>query len=198
MIVCIIIFAACSLFAARAFHVQAVPNPHTPQSTEQLETGFKEMHGKPSAPYQIRLLPVSSFPQLPALIARELDAKGCLIPQTYEAHEPENVIRGSFEKSGSNDWAVLCSVKGITNLYVFFGSNLAEPIALRSQADSKWLGKDWSQDYGSAWGISTMSADVMPRVDQFDHDGIEDAFIEQSAVVHYYVKGRWASYETSQ
>lgn len=121
-----------------------------------------------------------------------------MIPQTYEAHEPENVIRGSFEKPGNNDWAVLCSVKSETTLYVFFGSNLAEPIALRSQADSKWLGKDWSQDYGSAWGISTMPAYVMPRKDQLDHDGIEDAFVEQSAVVHYYANGHWATYETSQ
>ncbi len=152
--------------------------------------------------YRIRLLPLSSFPQLPSAVAQDLDAKGCMVPQTYEAHEPENVIRGSFEKPGSRDWAVLCSVKGMTTLYVFLGSNLTSPIALRQQPDTAWLGHDWANnpsfDYGFAWGISTMPADVMPRKDRLDHDGVEDAFVEQSAVVHYYADGHWASYDISQ
>ena len=118
-----------------------------------------------------------------------------MIPQTYEAGGPENVINGSFEKQGSSDWAVLCSVKGETTLYVFFGSDLQKPIALRQQADSKWLGKEWSFDYGSAWGISTIPARAMPRTDQMDHDGIEDAFVEKSSVIHYYTHGHWTILE---
>jgi len=150
------------------------------------------------AQYRIRLLPVSSFPQLPPPVAQQLDQRGCMIPQTYEAHEPENVIQGSFEKPGSKDWAALCSVNGITTLYVFFGSDPANPIPLRHQPDTQWLGVEWSLDYGSAWGISTIHADAMPRVDRADHDGIEDAFVEQSSTVHYFKNGRWTTIDGNQ
>src|ERR1700691_1700003 len=72
-------------------------------------------------PYLIRRLPVSAFPQLPAAVGNLLKERGCLIPQTYEAHQPENVIEASLERSGSRDWAVLCSEKGTVSLLVFFG-----------------------------------------------------------------------------
>src|ERR1700761_7243206 len=62
--------------------------------------------------YLIRRLPVDSFPDLPDRIAQVLKQRGCLIPQTFQAHGPENVIRGSFERAGSADWAVLCSEHG--------------------------------------------------------------------------------------
>src|SRR5579863_5598457 len=38
-----------------------------------------------STPYLIRHLPVSSFPDLPEGIQAQLNRRGCLIPQTYEA-----------------------------------------------------------------------------------------------------------------
>lgn len=156
-----------------------------------MEAGSAEIGGQSHVAYGIRLMPVSSFPQLPAVVARELDEMGCMIPQTYEAREPENVIHGSFEKRGSNDWAALCSVHGASTLYVFFGSNPAHPIALRSQADKLWLGREWGEGYGSAWGISTQTARLMRLADQADHDGIEDAYVEHSNVVRYFKEGRW-------
>lgn len=122
---------------------------------------------------------------------------GCMIPQTYEARAPENVIHGSFEKKGSNDWAALCSVHGTSTLYVFFASNLAHPIALRSQADKLWLGREWGEGYGSAWGIATRPARLMPSKNNVDHDGIEDAFVERSSVVHYFKEGRWVTLDST-
>lgn len=148
--------------------------------------------------YRIRLLPVSSYPQLPATIAQQLTEKGCMIPQTYEAREPENVIHGAFEREGSSDWAVLCSVNRVTTLYVFFQSDLSHAIALRRQPDSQWLGVEWSLDYGSAWGIAARPARLMPSKARADHDGIEDAFVEQSSTVHYFQNGRWMSFDGSQ
>lgn len=158
---------------------------HAPHSGNLLE--------HPLCRYKIRLLPLSSFPQLPVTVTQKLEARGCMIPQTYEANGPENVISGSFEKPGSSDWAALCSVRGTTTLYVFFGSDLSHPIALRRQPDNLWLGVEPTFDYGSAWGILTVPARAMPRTDEMDHDGIEDAFVERSSVVHYYADGRWTT-----
>jgi hypothetical protein len=200
--------ACCLLAVVTAAQVSTPPPPHT----EQLETGFVAVAGpvnlgsEPKSTlagaqmrhYSIRLLPVASFPQLPAEVARELDSMGCMIPQTYEARGPENVISGAYEKKGSSDWAALCSVKGTTRLYVFFQSNFADPIELRSQPDSKWLGRDWSLDYGSAWGIATIPPRVMPRTDNLDHDAIQDAFVDQSSVAHYFRDGHWTTLDSSQ
>ncbi len=129
---------------------------------------------------------------------QQLERLGCMIPQTYEARAPENVISGSFEKKGSSDWAALCSVHGISTLYVFFASDLAHSIALRNQPDTLWLGKEWGEDYGSAWGIATHPARLMQPRDQADHDGIDDAFVEQSRVVHYFRDDHWTKIEGNQ
>lgn len=145
--------------------------------------------------YRIRLLPVASFPQLPSAVANQLDARGCMIPQTYEANGPENVITGSFQKPGSDDWAALCSVRGVTTLLVFFQSDFSHPIALRHQLDNQWLGVELSFAYGSAWGILAVPPRAVPRTYQMNHDGIEDAFVEQSSVIHYYSHGHWTTLE---
>jgi hypothetical protein len=197
--------ACCVLCCAQAAaQVNGLPQ----LKAEQLETGFVNLPGHPHTAYSIRLLPVSSFPQLPLPVTQQLDRIGCMIPQTYEAREPENVITGAFEKPGSCDWAVLCSVKGLikvrgnnfrsTTLYVFFQSDYTKPVALRSQADTLWLGREWGQDYGSAWGIATRPAGLMRPRDQTDHDGIEDAFVEKSSVVHYFRDGHWTKLEGNQ
>jgi hypothetical protein len=200
--------ALCLLAVAPIVQAQAVP----PQ-TERVETGNvpcpatqppqnpvqgELKHGPPMCHYNIRLLPLSSFPQLPSVVVQQLEERGCMIPQTYEAHSPENVIHGSFQKPGSSDWAALCSVRGVTTLYVFFQSDFANPVPLRHQSDSTWLGVEWSLDYGSAWGIATQPARLMRPTDNADHDGIQDAFVEQSSVVHYFNNDRWTMIDSNQ
>lgn len=188
--------AACCVLAgiAAGAQVNGAPLPRT----QQFEAGTTNLPGHGRVAYRIRLMPVSSFPQLPATVAQRLDGMGCMIPQTYEAREVENVIHGSFEKKGSSDWAALCSVKGVTTLYVFFGSDLGHPISLRHQRDTLWLGREWGQDYGSAWGIATRPARLMQPVDNADHDGLEDDFVEQLTVVHYFRNGHWATLDAGQ
>jgi hypothetical protein len=185
-------------------------NSGTSPQTEQVETGtvpwtqahpneIRELRpARSMLNYRIRLLPLSSFPQLPPPVVQQLSQKGCMIPQTYEAHEPENVIQGSFEKLGSHDWAALCSIKGVTTLYVFFQSDLANPIPLRHQPDNQWLGVEWSLDYGSAWGIATRPARMLRPRASADHDGIQDSDIEQSSTIHYYDKGRWTTRDSGE
>jgi hypothetical protein len=97
-----------------------------------------------STPYLIRHLPVSSFPELPAGIVDLLNRRGCTIPQTYEAHRPENVVHASLEHAGSSDWAVLCSVQGTVSLLVFFngasaGGRTAQPVVLASALETERL-----------------------------------------------------------
>ena len=169
-------------------------------NSEQIETGRVRLPSGTEVVYRIRLLPLTSFPALPPSVAAQLDQRKCMVPQTYEARAPENVIHGSLERKGSNDWAVLCSVNGSTTLYVFFQSQPGTPITLRHQRDADWLGSEERGVYGSAWGIARRGPSQMRAAGEqriFDHDGIEDAFIEKSFTTHYFQDGSWTTLESS-
>jgi hypothetical protein len=172
--------------------------PVAPANAERVETGQFRAPAGAVEQYRIRLLPVSSFPDLPPAVAAQLHGRRCMIPQSFEAQGPENVIHGAFRSAGSNDWAALCSSLDVTTLYVFFAGQFDSPIPLRSQPDTAWLGAEPGSDvFGSAWGISTRSlADLQSsRLAAtgiaFDHDAIEDANLERSITVRYCDAGRW-------
>jgi hypothetical protein len=75
----------------------------------------------------VRLAP-TAFPELPGTVVQELKRRGCTIPQEAFAKKPGNVIQGQFAKVGQTDWAVLCSVKGVSTILVFWnGSELNPP-----------------------------------------------------------------------
>ncbi|HEX3470195.1 MAG TPA: hypothetical protein VHT28_03335 [Silvibacterium sp.] len=186
---------------AKPSHLAAQSEPITAgAATEQIETGRVRLLEGKEVTYHIRLLPLASFPGLPAAIAAQLNEKKCLVPQTFEARTPENVIHGALERKGSDDWAVLCSVNGATTLYVFFQSQFTTPIALRRQRDTEWLGSEVLGAYGSAWGISLRLPSQISSSRSgtlgLDHDGIEDAYIEKSSATHYFQNGSWITLES--
>lgn len=168
-----------------------------PMESERTEAGRARLSSGKDVLYRIRLLPVASFPALPQAIASQLRQRGCMVPQTYEARRPENAIRGAFEQQGSDDWAVLCSVDGVTTLLVFFGSHPDAPIVLRRQRDAEWLGAEIVGEYGSAWGLSKARPSQIQATKPggglgvIDHDGIDDAFVERSSTIHYFHDGEW-------
>ena len=121
-----------------------------------------------------------------------------MIPQTFEAQEPENLIQGAFRAPDSDDWAALCSAGGRTTLYVFFAGQFSAPRPLRSQPDTLWLGHEpGSAILGSAWGISTRTAQDLRNSTQIrpgfviDHDAIEDADLENALTIRYFQSGTW-------
>ena len=148
--------------------------------------------------YRIRLLPLASFPILPAPVLAQLSRRQCMIPQSFEAQQPENVIHGAFRAPGSSDWAALCSSSGSTTLYVFFAGLLDAPFSLRTQPDTAWLGAEpGSSVYGSAWGISSLSLAGLRASPQLrgpatlDHDAIDDAHLEHADTLRYFQAGKW-------
>jgi hypothetical protein len=177
---------------------QTSPTQFSPDSNlEHVEQGRLPSAGG-GVSYRIRLLPLTSFPEMPSPVMIQLSRRGCMVPQSFEAQAPENVIHGSFQTPGSSDWAALCSVGGSTTLYVFLGGQLETPIALRSQPDTAWLGAEpGSSVFGSGWGISVRSAGDLRASHQlhgaaaFDHDGIEDAHLEHSTTVRYREGSQW-------
>lgn len=177
----------------------AAAAPTEPGLIQLNETGRILVAGR-STPYIIRHLPVAAFPQIPIVVQGGISERGCLIPQTYEAQRPENVIHGSFERAGSSDWAVLCSVHGTASLLVFFGSNLDHPYTLASAQETERLqAHDPSGVLGFNWGIDAASprliydaqGGIYPRPPMESHDAVADSIVEHATEYHYYSNGAW-------
>lgn len=171
----------------------------TPVLVQLNETGHIQVAGR-STPYIIRHLPVGSFPQIPPAIQESLTGRGCMIPQTYQAHRPENVIHGSFERQGSSDWAMLCSAQGTVSLLVFWGSDLEHPFTLASAQESERLqthdstgvlGFNWGIDAATPRQIHDAQAGLFPRPPLVSHDAVADSIVDRITVYHYYSKGAW-------
>jgi hypothetical protein len=189
------LFFACAL----------IPAQQQPNSAQLIETGQIVIAGH-STPYLIRHLPVSSFPELPSAVQDQLNRRGCLIPQTYEAHHPENVVHASLERAGSSDWAVLCSADGTVSLLVFFGSRIssAQPLVLVSAPETERLqAHDPSGVLGFNWGIDPSSPEQI-HVAQFglehrplrlDHDALAESIVDHGTVYHFYAKSVWTLVE---
>jgi hypothetical protein len=153
-----------------------------------------------ATPYLIRHLPVSSFPELPAAVQELLNRRGCLIPQTYEAHGPENVVHASLERAGSSDWAALCSAEGTVSLLVFFSSAPAQMLVLASAPETERLqAHDRSGVLGFNWGIDPASpeqireaqAGLLHRPALADHDALADSLLDHRTVYHFFSKNAW-------
>ena len=154
--------------------------------------------------YLIRHLPVNAFPQLPATVQDALTRRGCLIPQTYEAHQPENVVRASLEHHGSSDWAVLCSVDGRVSLLVFFAGG-GDPMVLASAPETDRLQAHGATEVlGFNWGIDAASPDVIheaqfgmrPPPPRLDHDALADSVVDGRTIYRLFAKGAWTVVDT--
>lgn len=155
-------------------------------------------------PYLIRHLPVSSFPGLPEELIGLLNLRGCLIPQTYEAHRPENVIHASLERAGSSDWAVLCSQQGTVSLLVFFSSSPAnlqvlsaapETERLEAHGATGVLGFNWGIDPASPEQIRQAQIGLDYRPALLDHDALADSVVEGRTIYHFFSKNAWTVLE---
>ena len=156
-------------------------------------------------PYLIRHLPVNAFPQLPPPVQEVLTRRGCLIPQTYEAHQPENVVHASLQGPGSTDWAVLCTVNGTVSLLVFFSTNYASPATLATAPKTERLQSHGSNGVlGFNWGIDPASPEQVHQAQmgmrhpppRIDHDALADSIIDQHTIYHFYSGNAWTPLDT--
>ena len=192
--------AASIAFAALRMGGQSAP------ALQLDESGHVEVSGR-STPFLIRHLPVSSFPQLPAAVQSVLSQRGCVIPQTYEAHAPENVVAASLARRGSADWAVLCSEHGMVSLLVFFAGGAAQPTVLASAPETERLsvhgadgvlGFDWGIDVASPAQVHEAQSEMKRRPPLLDHDALADSRIEQTTVYHYFSVNEWTVVRTQE
>ncbi len=170
------------------------------------ESGQIVIDGR-STSYLIRHLPVSSFSGLPSGVVDLLNRRGCLIPQTYQAHRPENVVHASLEGAGSSDWAVLCSSRGIVSLLIFFAGTPARSFVLASSPETERLqphdptgvlGFNWGIDPASPAQVHEAQAGLEHRPPLLDHDALADSVINHRTFYHFYARNAWTVLETPE
>ncbi len=145
-------------------------------------------------------LPPSAFPALPRPLQARLEQLGCTVPQTYDEPQPHNVIRGHFRNPRAWDWAVLCSVNGVSRVIVFWGGNPGSVELLGAAPDRDYLQGVGGDSIGFSRVIGVASPRAIRsyhhefgkgRLPAIDHDGIEDAFEGKASGIAYYYRGRW-------
>jgi hypothetical protein len=147
-----------------------------------------------------RLSP-AAFLELPANLVQELQRRQCTIPQETFSKGRNNVIKGEFAKRGQIDWAVLCSVNGISTILVFWNGSEKSPAAVAPKEDGGYLQGIGGDQFGYSRGIEPMgTADIERYHDPdhlgiplppIDHHGINDQYIGKAFLVWYYYDGRW-------
>ena len=178
--------------------------PQDSDSSTLNSSGHAVVDGQ-SSPYLIRHLPVNAFPQLPPAVQKTLTHRGCLIPQTYEAHQPENVVHASLERHGSSDWAILCSVDGTVSLLVFLSSNNGDPAVLGSVSETSRLqAHGASHVLGFNWGIDPATPEQIHEAQlgmrhppaRLDHDALADTIVDRKTIFRFYSKDTWTVVDT--
>jgi hypothetical protein len=195
-----ILLTAASLAMATALVRSQGASPIAEQKPLQLAESGQIVQAGRSTLYLIRRLPVSSFPELPATVVGFLNRRSCLIPQTYEAHRPENVVHASLERAGSSDWAVLCSAQGTVSLLIFFSDTPAQFVVLASAPETVRLqvhdatgvlGFNWGIDPASPRQIHDAQIGLAHRPPLMDHDGLADSVVDQRTIYRFYAKSAW-------
>jgi len=173
-----------------------------PQQNEQVEQGQIPSKGGGNLPYKIARLAPAAFTQLPAAVRAELEKRGCLVPQTFRASQPENAISGAFREAGTADWAVLCSREGYSSILVFWKASAESVAEVGRRKDTEDLLASESQDTARyARFLSAASPDWIRRkkhnkkVGPLEHDGIEDGLLGQGSLIHYFRGGDWVELE---
>jgi hypothetical protein len=152
----------------------------------------------------VRLKP-GDFRQLPVVVRRDLERRGCRIPQLPEKPAPHNVIAGSFVSAGARDWAVLCSIRRESRVLVYRSGRASKVDSLGRLSD-----EDFLQDDASGARVFSRKLDVLtPKAiaaraketagakppSPIDHDGIDDIFSGKASIVRYLHRGRWLELE---
>jgi len=101
---------------------------------------------------------------------------------------------------------VLCSVKGMVTLLVFFDGDTGQPIVLASSPESERLqthdpsgvlGFNWGIDPATPRQVHEAQSGMKHRPAQVDHDALADSTIERRTVYHFYANSKWSLLETA-
>jgi hypothetical protein len=147
----------------------------------------------------VRLSP-AAIRRLPANLVKELQRRGCTIPQETHTKQSNNVVKGQFAKPGQTDWAVLCSVNGVSTIVVFWNGSEKNPALIAPMEDRIYIQGFKKSASSYSRGIRPVGRDFITihhdaygrrALPPINHQGIADTFTEKGSVVWYSYQGQW-------
>jgi len=148
--------------------------------------------------------PPGAFPNLPGGVAKELEKRGCTIPQVFLGGNG-NAIKGYFIRKGQEDWAVLCSINRVSSIMIFEDGEIKNIHEIEKSPDKDWLQTTGIKELpiGFSREISIESEDGMRyRIKESGalvdadsiHEGIEEFFVNKASEIHYFYNGEWLTF----
>ena len=147
----------------------------------------------------VRLRP-RAFAGLPAAVRKDLEHRGCLIPQSPEARGLHNVERGHLKDSVHVDWVVLCSINHVSRVLVYWSGETSAVDSLPATSDRSYLQGMGGSTIAFSHVISVVDSRYIrehaencggPLPTSPIHDGIDDAFAGKASTVRYWQAGAW-------
>jgi hypothetical protein len=135
---------------------------------------------------------ISEFPQLPLEVAKDLNMRGCTVPQS-PAHKLTNVIQGHFRDSRLMDWAVLCDsrTKGTSMLLVYWSGNPSQPVVVTKSKRQNNTCSTEIAPVGKAFIMEHYQAYGGPKPPPIDHQGINIGICDKASTVSYFYRKQW-------
>ena len=172
------------------------------QNDESIEARSKKLLeiAKLANEKTVRLSP-GEFSELSNEIIKNLEKRGCTIPQIWHTKVLHNVISGEFFKKGQTDWAVLCSVNQVSSVLIFWNGS-TEKVAEIAKSDDIGYFQVVAGNDEMGFSREIYKVDKKYIIDHYisyggtkpppiDHEGINDAFVEKASVVLYLYRGKW-------
>lgn len=144
------------------------------------------------------------YPGLPELIAADLSARECTIPQAYFVSEIHNAISGEFTRPGQTDWAVMCVQNETVTILLYPNGEPVGPITVYGPQKDQIVSVSGREREGLHTGyneaINAVDEDyIMSHYRAYggsvpppiDHQGINVACCEQSSQVLYWYENKW-------
>lgn len=136
---------------------------------------------------EVRHARVSEFQQLPQTVRRDLEHRGCTVPQPPYSKRLENVIAGRFRNLRDQDWAILCSLKSTGRTLLLVYSPKPAVVDEYPAGSGCWdlisaVGRPYIMEHFRLYGG--------PKPPPISHQGI-NVGCEKASVVRYFYQGRW-------
>lgn len=148
----------------------------------------------------MRRIARQAYRGLPQPVSRYLRRHGYTIPQSYYIERQHNAVPGRFNDDGIQDWAVLASRGGYSQILVFWSGSSRRVTRLARQLDSGYLQTVGEGKIGYSRGIEVAGSQYIldhyrayggPKPPPIKHDAINDCFSGKASVVRYYDGTRW-------
>ncbi|MBW7996529.1 MAG: hypothetical protein FVQ81_08195 [Candidatus Glassbacteria bacterium] len=192
----------------------------TPEALMQQQTGLSALYADTAAslldtrpPIDKRNTPYlfpREHPDLPEHIADWLDERGYVIPQLkpitpMDNFGPSNVVSGELNVKGQKDWAVYCTDRKKTCIFVFWNASVDSFDIIDKQPTSIGYRHHFSKSdlWCCSYHISVADSSYITRMyDLFGypddqelppivHDGIDYGIYESGTYVFYYYNNKW-------